>query len=129
MAGFQVITEGGINPDGDIVGLYSEFGYNGPFHGFLRRYDGTFTAIDVPGAIGTSANAINPGGQIVGDYTTPDWIVHGFLLSEGNYTLFDYPDAVETYPFGISANGWIVGFYFESSGALHGFLVSREGLE
>ena len=117
----------GINPDGDIVGIYSEFGYDGPFHGFLRRYDGTFTAIDVPGAAGTSANSINPAGQIVGDYGLGDGKTHGFLLSEGNFTLFDYPGAVKTWPFGISANGWIVGQYNDSGGVRHGFLVNRKG--
>jgi len=120
----------GINPDGDIVGLYHDTGGG---HGFLRRYDGTFTAIDVvlPGVTvaNTAANAINPAGQIVGDYRTSDGIVHGYLLSEGTFTSFDYPGAVKTYPFGISANGWIVGFYDDSGGARHGFLVSRKGLE
>jgi probable HAF family extracellular repeat protein len=119
----------GINPDGDIVGVYDT---DGTWAGaFLRRYDGTFAAIAVPGATGTSANAINPAGQIVGDYATGDGKQHGFLLSEGEFTLFDYPGAVKTWPFGISANGWIVGFYDDSDtpSVRHGFLVSRKGLE
>jgi hypothetical protein len=41
-----------------------------------------FTQIDVPGAILTDANGINPRGDIVGDYVDSDGNEHGFLLSK-----------------------------------------------
>jgi hypothetical protein len=44
---------------------------------------GTFTTIDVPGAVRTVATAINPQGDIVGRYVSADGVVHGFLLLQG----------------------------------------------
>jgi hypothetical protein len=65
----------GINPAGDIVGVYTDG--VGKQHGFLLS-GGQFTTIDFPGALAgvvgtlpTSANGINPAGEIVGNYTTP----------------------------------------------------------
>jgi hypothetical protein len=40
--------------------------YFGGLHGFVLDTDGSFTAIDVPGASGTFAYGINDSGQIVG---------------------------------------------------------------
>jgi hypothetical protein len=47
---------------------------------------GTCTTIDVPGAVRTVANAINPRGDIVGRYDTADGVAHGFLLRGGEFT-------------------------------------------
>jgi hypothetical protein len=44
---------------------------------------GTFTTIDVPGAISTNVTGINPGGDIVGGYISAGSVGHGFLLSKG----------------------------------------------
>jgi probable HAF family extracellular repeat protein len=61
----------GINQLGQIVGYYS--GAAGDTHGFLYS-DGTFSTLDVPGAVGgtlgagTYAYGINAQGQIVGTY-------------------------------------------------------------
>jgi probable HAF family extracellular repeat protein len=70
---------------------------------------GTFTTIDVPGATSTAALAINARGDIVGDYTTADGVVHGFLLRKGEFTTIDVPAATDTRAFGINARGDIVG--------------------
>jgi opacity protein-like surface antigen len=48
----------------------------------------TFTPIDVPGSLGTSASGINNQGQIVGTYIGTQGPSHGSLLSEGTL----YPD-------------------------------------
>src|SRR5215471_11313401 len=56
----------GINPRGDIVGLYTLAGVT---HGFLLSGD-SFTTIDPPGAVLTFAFGINPRGDIVGRYDT-----------------------------------------------------------
>jgi uncharacterized membrane protein len=54
----------GINPSGQIVGIYGD---STGTHGFL--YDGdVFMTIDPPGAFYTEARGINPRGQIVGVY-------------------------------------------------------------
>ena len=66
---------GGINPGGDIVGVYTDA--VGKQHGFLLS-GGQFTTIDVPGALvgatgtlPTIARGINPSGKIVGQFTAP----------------------------------------------------------
>jgi uncharacterized membrane protein len=66
----------GINAEGDIVGSYVD-GTNRQ-HGFVRNGD-QYTTIDVPGelvglegiTLPTSANGINPAGEIVGSYAAP----------------------------------------------------------
>jgi hypothetical protein len=55
---------------------------DGVVHGFLLRKD-EFTTIDVPGAIFTIAQAINPRGDIVGPYDIADGSRHGYLLLQG----------------------------------------------
>src|SRR6185369_14121025 len=56
------------------------------------------STIDVPcsactGGIAraTSAQGINPAGDIVGSYTDAAGIQHGFLLSRGEFTTIDVP--------------------------------------
>jgi uncharacterized membrane protein len=66
----------GINADGDIVGGFVD-GVNFQ-HGFVRK-GGQYNTVDVPGdlvglkgvVLPTSANGINPAGEIVGNYTAP----------------------------------------------------------
>ena len=41
-----------------------------------------FVSIDVPGAISTVANGIDPQGNVVGFYATPDGHTHGYFLGE-----------------------------------------------
>jgi probable HAF family extracellular repeat protein len=112
----------GINPRGDIVGLYLDT--SGNEHGFLLS-NGTFTTIDVPGAISTNALGINPRGDIVGGYGDTSINFHGFLLSKGKFTTIDVPGAVQTEAIGNNPQGDIVGGYVDTSGNFHGFLLSR----
>src|SRR5947209_17838132 len=51
----------GINPQGDVVGNYSDEG--GVVHGFLR-HGGNFTTIDFPGSTDTFARRISPQGDV-----------------------------------------------------------------
>src|SRR5437773_1297597 len=97
----------GINPRGDIVGVYTSAGHD---HGFLLS-GGSFTTIDFPGATtSTEVSKISPRGDIVGDYTLANsTTIHGFLLSGGSFTTIDFPGAIRTDPFGINARGDIVG--------------------
>src|SRR5216683_6708382 len=66
---------GGINPGGDIVGVYTDA--VGKSNGFLLS-GGQFTTIDVPGSLvgstgtlPTVARGISPSGEIVGQFTAP----------------------------------------------------------
>src|SRR5260370_2433122 len=65
----------GINPGGDIVGVYTDA--VGKSNGFLLS-GGQFTTIDVPGSLvgstgtlPTVARGISPSGDIVGQFTAP----------------------------------------------------------
>jgi len=79
---------------------------------FLRARDGTLTTIDVPGAAGTQALAINPAGAIVGGYSDG-----GFLRApDGTFTTF------EGTPTSINPAGTMTGFYTDASSTVHGVL-------
>ena len=75
----------GINGARQIVGTFYDSA--GP-HGFLYS-GGSFTTIDVPGALGfTEATGINDAGQIVGAFTDKTG-THGFLYSGGSFTIIN----------------------------------------
>jgi probable HAF family extracellular repeat protein len=121
----RVTVPEGINNAGQVVGWYTD--KDNAFHAFLFS-GGTFTTIDVPGAIpGTTfAYGINNLGQIVGTYAA-NGASHGFLYSGGLYTNIDDPAAISfTNPRGINDAGQIVGFYADPSAQTgltsHGFL-------
>lgn len=83
-----------------------------------------FTSLDVPGAVNTQATGITPSGDIVGRYTSPDGVQHGFLLSGGKFRPIDFPGSSSTDVTWINARGQIVGDYIASDGRQHGFLLS-----
>lgn len=87
---------------------------------------GTFTTIEIPGAIATLPYGINPSGAIVGYFVDSAFNAHGFLDQGGTITTIDVPgasaDGGGSYAYGISPSGAIVGEYFDSSGTSYGFL-------
>lgn len=79
----------------------------------LAVAQGTYTQIDVPGALNTLAFGINTGGDVVGTYADSTGFAHGFLLSGGTYTTIDYPTSgLETELFGVNDVGQVVGYTF-----------------
>jgi len=96
-------------------------------HGFLRDRDGSFTQIDVPGALATFANGLENGGTVVGTFAViarapiscdPAQVVitlHGFVRTAlGQYFTIDAPGstgAVNTVVDRISDAGEIIGSY------------------
>jgi probable HAF family extracellular repeat protein len=62
----------------------------------------SFTTIDFPGATFTFAGAINPKGDIVGEYNDTAGVGHAFLLSNSVFTSFDFPGAIFTDASGIN---------------------------
>jgi probable HAF family extracellular repeat protein len=108
----------GINAAGQVVGFYNDA--RGA-RGFLYTA-GTFTPIDVPGALRTDAYGINATGQVVGLYVpTGGGNIRGFLYSGGAFTLLDVPGAVLTEAYGVNAAGQVVGRYFDGT-RTRGFL-------
>lgn len=107
----------GINPRGDVVGIY----VLGMFRGYLLR-QGVFTPIDIAGASFTEPFRINAQGDIAGDYGSNTGR-RAFVLQQGQLTTFDFPGASSTTVFGINARGDVVGDY--SDGQTHGFLLRR----
>ena len=89
----------------------------------------TYTQIDVPNSSGSSPNASNSYGQMVGTYTDADGTLHGFLRdTDGTYLKFDYPGASFTSANGINDQGVIVGRWTDSKGYNHAFVRSPSGL-
>lgn len=127
----------GINPQGDIVGIYHLAGTTaGMNHGFLVSGGpgGQFFSIDFPGAIATTAWKINATGKIVGRYTDANGKSHVFLRDPGGeFTSIDFPDAADTAPaaipfVGVNARNDIVSTYCGSPclPTAHGFLLSGD---
>jgi hypothetical protein len=82
-------------------------------------------SFDYPGATNTQATGITPSGDIVGRYTSPDGVLHGFLLTPGNFKSIDVPDSVSTDVTWINPRGQIVGDYVDAQGKGHGYLLSN----
>jgi hypothetical protein len=130
----------GITPGGDIVGNYSDT--VGKSHGFLLTgflqsggTAGQLTNIDVPvsvlglsgsGTLPTSANGINPAGDIVGSFTAPVNATttnpdaycpaagsaacnKGFLYRHGRYSVVLFPGHPGATPQRITPDGDIYG--------------------
>jgi probable HAF family extracellular repeat protein len=77
----------------------------------LALAQGTYTQIDVPGAIATFPWGINSAGDVVGNYDAASAYYYGFVLSAGNYTTITYEGIQNTDTFlkGINDEGQIVG--------------------
>src|SRR5262249_8198805 len=90
-------------------------------HGFLYDH-GTYTTIDPPNSVNTTATAINAKGDIVG------WFQEhfgdqpqGFVYSGGTYTVIQFPGAYRTDLYDINDKGQIVGIYVNNTGQ-HAFI-------
>src|SRR5579859_3145958 len=133
----------GINPGGDIVGLYTDA--VGMQHGFLLSR-GQFTTLDVPGAVSTNAKGISPTGDIVGSYMVPvsaaPWgdpaycpaagsppCTKGFLYSQGQFSTILFPGHPGAIPQRITPDGSIYGCYhdFDLMGSMFAIAWTRFG--
>jgi hypothetical protein len=95
-------------------------------HGFIRTPGGTLTTIDGPNPPIppiTVALAINPAGEITGNYFDANGIFHGFLLApDGTFNTIDFPGAGNARAFSINTAGEITGNYLDANSISHGFL-------
>ena len=90
----------------------------------------SFATIDVPGALATTPQGINAGGDISGWYVDASRHAHGFILHDGSLTQIDSPGADNTNVRGIGPDGTIVGTYAndnEEAVASHGFKRTPDG--
>jgi hypothetical protein len=69
----------------------------------------TYTQINIPGSLSTSASGINARGAVVGAYVD-SLGQHGYLLNDDGFTSIDYPGATATQARGINHPGVIVGW-------------------
>jgi hypothetical protein len=78
----------------------------------------SFTTIDVPGSLSTSATGINSSGQIVGTAGN-----NGVFYSDGSFATIAVADDTITVAYGIDDSSQIVGSFFDAFGE-HGFFYS-----
>ena len=91
-------------------------------HGFSVRY-GEYQTIDCPGGTFTFLSGIDPEGNMVGGFGTPDGHYHGALIKDNNCIRVDFPGSTDTYANGSNAQGDVVGRYIDANGITHGYLL------
>jgi probable HAF family extracellular repeat protein len=80
-----------------------------------------------PAQGGTSPEAINNAGQVVGYFLDASGVPHGFLKNGDSFTTIDPPAASFTLAYSINDRGDIVGFYGDTTGTPHGFVRGSDG--
>lgn len=96
--------------------------------GFVRNEYGTITEFDAaPGALQTTAQAINAHGWIGGTYLDASYNTHGFVRSpRGAISTFDTPPSV-TFVREIRPNGSVIGAFQMPLGFFQGFVREADG--
>lgn len=91
--------------------------------GFLRYSDGSIKTYVYPSSVWTAFSRRNSQGVTVGSYgdSSPNNLIHGFVLSGSKTATVNYPGALNTSLAGINYYGSIVGYYLDKSGNTHGF--------
>ncbi|HEY7096810.1 MAG TPA: hypothetical protein VH437_08805 [Terriglobales bacterium] len=115
----------GINEGGLIVGF---FGHDfRQLHGYLYNPGNQrITRIDYPGALLTTASAINDSNVIVGIWVDSSERRHGYVKDGSAITSMDFPGASETFLASINSAGDMAGFYDDDAGLRHGFVRSND---
>jgi hypothetical protein len=112
-----------VNDHGQYAGGYGpDLEVNFANSGFILT-DNAFKVINYPGAIQTTAAALNNSGEVVGIWLDTSGINHGFQLIKGTYTSIDYPGATDTTVNGLSNSGEIVGVYDAPGSPGNGFML------
>jgi hypothetical protein len=93
----------------------------GASHGFLRKPNGAFIAVNPPGSLQSFVDAINDSDEAVGQFYGTS-ATYGFLRdAAGNYTQLAVAGADTTTATGINGTGTIAGYEHDATG-YHGFL-------
>jgi hypothetical protein len=120
----QGTTAAAINNSGEIAGFYVNAG--GVTNGFIDN-GGTFTTLDVPGAMATSLLGLNNNGEAVGFDVDAMGNMHGIICNVATLTCVqqDDPNGIDTTTFnGVNDSGQIVGFYVNGAGNTIGLLAT-----
>jgi hypothetical protein len=124
------LTSAAINNYGDVAGFYAKT--SSQTDAFLRRHDGQFITLAVPGASMTQAFGVNDHDEVVGAYTVGTGstaTMHGFTWRPGHgFTTVDDPHGVGTTTInGVNDRGVLVGFYTDSAGNTDGMIATPRG--
>ena len=84
---------------------------------------GTFSRLEVPGALFTIAWDVNGSRVIAGAFGDAAGVAHGFTYDGRTFTRIDAPGAAQTRVFGINDRGDVVGFFIDPTGRTHGFVA------
>lgn len=114
------MNNGGTTDGRYIVGFFTD--NDGRTKAFVVD-GGRFSALEVPGALGTNAQDMNPSGVIAGVYTDAGGAVHGYEYDGRSFTRVDAPGATATRVFGINEQGDLVGIFVDTAGRTHSFLA------
>jgi probable HAF family extracellular repeat protein len=117
----------GINDGGVAVG--EAFGVNIAESWVWDPSSQSYSFLAVPGSApnSTTADTLNDKGQVVGWYTDPSGVTHGFLEEGGTYTTIDPPDSTYTLANAINNSGTIVGAWQGPYGWWGGFVRTSDG--
>jgi len=114
----------GINNNGVAVGFYNDA--KGNSHAYeVNQATSVYTSIKVPGAVSSTASAINNNGDIVGTATDSSKTTSSWLMHNGHLTAFQFPGGSDTQAFGVNDKDQIVGSYTDGGGVSHGFVLSK----
>jgi probable HAF family extracellular repeat protein len=98
-----------INDRNQIAGYYVDS--SGAYQGFIYEY-GTYTIVNVPGAVDTYLDGINNSGTIQGQIFDAALVAEGFVeTSGGRFAIVNYPGAGATAIVGINDRGDLCGGY------------------
>jgi predicted membrane protein len=127
-----------INAEGTIAGCYNAAG---TYYDFVRAADGTFTTLNLPGAVPaclqSGANGVfqathptvllNDEGVIAGSVTSAGNATVGFVrVANGATTEFAFPESKLTMPTSLNNAGQITGYYANGNQVVGFIRIPRE---
>jgi probable HAF family extracellular repeat protein len=113
----------GINDEGTVVGFEQSSPAATTASGFILKND-KLTVLNYPGSTFTQALGINNQGEVVGDFTDANGVMHGFIDRNGHMSQIDAPGATSTTINGLNKDGRIVGFSMDANGNTTGLVGS-----
>jgi hypothetical protein len=106
LGGGKLTSPGGLNKQGDIVGMAVALSGSHPF--LWKSASGQMIDLTTQGAPAFIPNAINSQYQIAGHFATGSQIV-GVVWQSGSYVQIAGPVGVDTYVWDINESGVVVG--------------------